>query len=295
MTCLVTSLFGGDTIIRNALNFRRKPPLSPPRGDVSTSVSTGSAQRNRARGPSFPRRRDVVRDHCRHQICDHKKIAGRESFSRRNHWCFVRCSFQRGEVVSGRRSFYTREDAARLCRRSLRTIIRWEEEEGLLTRLSDPSDPTGRLVRYAGAEVEALARRLRRLQDDDTLDDERAPEGVPRDRESSRPKVPRRRRPPPRHLTPPKPVLAQGPPPRSTLRPPSSTKEPQRPTSAPPEGVPSPPPVPKPTLVSHAPLADDVEAEKWLREIDERKRAWEEAEADTIKDDEVPPSSASRR
>jgi hypothetical protein len=46
--------------------------------------------------------------------------------------------------------------------------------------------------------------------------------------------------------------------------------------------------------VSHAPYANDTEAENWLREIDERKRAWEAAEADTMKHDEVPPSSAKR-
>jgi hypothetical protein len=191
-----------------------------------------------------------------------------------------------------RRSLYTREDAARICGRSLRTIIRWEEE-GLLTRLYDPSDPSGRRVRYAGAEVDALARRQRRLANDDALDQEPSSGVVPPERGSSRPRVPRPRRPPPRHLNPPRPALIQARPPQKP-RPTAAAKGPAR-RLVTPEAATPPAPVKEPDMVSHAPFANDKEAEEWLREIDERKRAWEAAEADNTKADDAPPSSAKRR
>jgi hypothetical protein len=201
--------------------------------------------------------------------------------------------------VSVRRTFYTRQEAARLCRRSQWTLIRWEKE-GLLTKLSDPSDPSGRHVRYAGPEVEALARRLRRLEEDGAGDGESEPGGIPRERESSRPKVPRRRRPPPpRSLTPvemslaPRLVPARAAPrptptPAATA-PPRSTPQARGPVQS------SPQPLPR-SLASHAPLPWDMEAVQWAREIDERKRAWELAQAGTSNGrDDPPPSSSNQR
>jgi hypothetical protein len=202
--------------------------------------------------------------------------------------------------VSSRRTFYTRQEAARLCRRSQWTLIRWEKE-GLLTKLSDPSDPSGRHVQYAGPEVEALARRLRRLEEGGPGDAESEPGRVPRDRESSRPKVPRRRRPPPaRSLAPAKMSLAPMPVPvhavpRSTPRPSTSAGSTRSP-SDPPEAAPPPnASLTKPLSVSHAPLPSDTEAERWAHEIDERKRAWEMAQVDAATErEDSPPSSASR-
>jgi hypothetical protein len=200
--------------------------------------------------------------------------------------------------VSVRRTFYTRQEAARLCHRSQWTLIRWEKE-GLLTKLSDPSDPSGRYVRYAGPEVEALARRLRRLEEDGAVDADSEPGRVPRDRESSRPKVPRRRRPPPaRSLTPAKMSLAPKPVPAEEV--PRPTPKPA--ATAPPRSMAQPqvtaqtssrpPPMP---LVSHAPLPGDTEAEQWVREIDERKRAWELAESDAREPPGHPPPSSRSR
>jgi hypothetical protein len=213
--------------------------------------------------------------------------------------------------VSPRRTVYTRLETAKLCHRSLRTIIRWEEEDGLLTPITNPADPTDRRVYYAAAEVEALLRRLRRLRGGPGGSDPPpgqtggSPQGglpqAPPARESSRPIVPRRRRPPvPRSPIPPRPGLAKAVP-RSTPKPVVPPYDPPpRSSRDPAAGAPR--SSPKPLLpTSRAPLPDDAEANKWLSEIDSRKRAWEDAQANTTGDTgeardegESPPSSAAR-
>ena len=68
--------------------------------------------------------------------------------------------------MSPNRTFYARREAADLFHRHPRTLVRWEGE-GLLTALRDPTDPSGRRVLYAAAEVDNLLRRQRRLEDDE--------------------------------------------------------------------------------------------------------------------------------
>ncbi len=63
-----------------------------------------------------------------------------------------------------RQLFYSRSQVARLCGVSIRTVIRWEGE--FLTKLKDPSDPSGRRVLYEGTEVENLLRRRYRHESD---------------------------------------------------------------------------------------------------------------------------------
>ena len=200
--------------------------------------------------------------------------------------------------MSARRLVYTRKEAAKLLRRTLRTMLRWEQW-GWLTRLPDAPGPE---VLYDGPQVEALARRLRRLEEDgeetegETGETEESEPERPRDRPSSRPKIlPWRRDRPPRAFTPrnvkatphadPNAPASAKPPPES----PRSAPRPPAPAGLPPRSVAMP-------MTSHAPLPGDVEAEKWTREIDERKRAWEEERAAAARGrDEDPPSSASGR
>jgi len=184
--------------------------------------------------------------------------------------------------VSPRSPVYTRQDTARLCRRSLRTIIRWEED-GLLTQVTNPSDPDDRRVYYARSEVDALARRLRRLLgggSDPPPDEPSGTQQPARARESSRSKVPRRRRPPPpRTPAAPKPGLVRAIP-RSPPGPnvtPQTTRAPPLPPAADSSAPRYSPKAPQPT--SHAPLPNDAEAEQWAREIDERRKAWEAEQA----------------
>ncbi len=191
--------------------------------------------------------------------------------------------------MSPRRMTYTRKEAGRLLHRTLRTIVRWEQW-GWLTRLPDAPGPE---ILYAGAQVEALARRLRRIEDGEEDEADTGEPERPRERESSRPKVlPWRRGRPPRAFTPRKPETVAAKPraaPKPPAGPPRSTPRPPEPTQGVPRSVRTP-------LISHAPLPSDTEATEWERQIDERKRAWEEQEAaGGVAREDAPPSSASGR
>jgi len=173
-------------------------------------------------------------------------------------------------------------------------MYRWEED-GVLTKLPDPDDPSGRGVRYAGPEVEAVGRRLRRLEEGEA-DGESEQGRVPRDRESSRPKVPRRRRAPRApSVTPAKMSIA--PKPTSSREPARGVLKRTEPATAPPRSTPKAvdapvaPPAP-PMLTDHAPAPGDQEAEAWEREIDGRKAQLEREEAAGTQG-ETPPSSSS--
>jgi predicted DNA-binding transcriptional regulator AlpA len=137
--------------------------------------------------------------------------------------------------MSPRRQFYTREQICAFCGVSERQVFRWEEQ-GRLTKLPDPTDPSGRRVRFDGRQVESWERQ--------------------RQRRAKNP--PKRRRP---------------------------AMKKARAASAP-HTVPRPHPNPH----AEAPNRDfapggramtsprdkaDEEMDRWIREIDERKRRWE--------------------
>ena len=191
--------------------------------------------------------------------------------------------------MSPNRTFYARREAADLFHRHPRTLVRWEGE-GLLTALRDPTDPSGRRVLYAAAEVDNLLRRQRRLEDDEGgagpvggagPEGAAAPSSPPR--KSSRPKVPRL---------------------RSRARKPGATIEariaraplapmplPRLDRAARQGDPPRPPPSPEPGPAPKAGPVKDVELERWRDEIDDRRRRWEIAHHHAELPDEPPPSS----
>ena len=189
--------------------------------------------------------------------------------------------------MSPNRTFYGRREAADLFHRHPRTLVRWEGE-GLLTALRDPTDPSGRRVLYAAAEVDNLLRRQRRLEDDEGgggPEGAAAPAAPPR--KSSRPKVPRL---------------------RSRARKPGATIEariaraPLAPMPLPrldrATRQPDPFPPPSPTEPGLAPKpgpVKDMELERWRHEIDERRRRWEIAQEQAKPPEEPPPSSTGRQ
>ena len=170
-----------------------------------------------------------------------------------------------------RQLFYSRAQVARLCGVKPRTVIRWEGV--FLTKLKDPSDPSGRRVMYEGTEVENLLRRRYRHESDPAHATARQ-----RKRRKKAPKKSddggnaKRRAPVPRAK------LAEPPP------------APPAPEAARESGNAGPP-------SSRSRLRDEADRalERWDREIDERKRRWEEEHPDETPPAAVPDSKKTKR
>ena len=189
--------------------------------------------------------------------------------------------------------YYTRREAAKLCRRSKRTMFRWEAD-GRLTKLPDPSDPSGRRVRFAGPEVEALARRLRRLEEGKADDGERGQ--IPQEREPSRPKLPRATSATPAKITVAPRTDHEGVASRFARKPTELATTHGRTTRGPIESVPDAASPAKSAESTAETIVGDPELEAWAREIDDRKMKWEQAQANAADEgDEAAPSSARRR
>ncbi len=152
-----------------------------------------------------------------------------------------------------RQLFYSRPQVARLCGVRPRTVIRWEGV--FLTKLKDPSDPSGRRVMYEGTEVENLLRRRYRHENDSAhaTKRQRKRRRAPAKKSEKAGNAAKRRAPVSRD--------------RAAERPAApSQSEPARESSK--TGPPS----------SQRRARDEADRalERWNREIDERKRRWDE-------------------